>query len=134
MAIASLIVAIAVIIIALASVLYTRRQVVVSETATAIEGKRLHDDHTPELAITCDARPGADSRRADMTLELTGPAGLDRLEEVTVRVRDDMPDRKPTPGSQLTQEQISEVIWGPFQPIVRDWLWMTTWAAPSMAG
>lgn len=67
-------------VIALASVAYTRRQAVASETAAAIEGKRLHDDLTPELAITCDALPGADSRRADMTLELTGPAGLDRLD------------------------------------------------------
>jgi hypothetical protein len=45
-----------------------------------------------------------------MTLELTGPAGLDRLDEVTVRIRDDIPDRKPAPGSQLTQDQISQVM------------------------
>jgi hypothetical protein len=122
MALASLIIAVGAIVIALASVVYTRRQAVASEGVTAIEGKRLHDDLTPELAITCDARPGADSRRADMTLELTGPAGLDRLDEVTIRIRDDMPDRKPTPGSQLTQEQISEVIWGPYRlnPGMRD--------------
>lgn len=28
---------------------------------------------------------------------------------------DDMPDRRPRPGSDLTQEQISEVIWGPYR-------------------
>lgn len=41
---------------------------------------------------------------------------------MTVRVRDDMPGRKPTPGSQLTQQQITEVIWGPYRlnPAVRD--------------
>jgi len=57
-----------------------------------------------------------------MTVELTGPAGLDGLDEVTIRIRDDMPDRKPGPGSGLTQEQIAEVIWGPYRlnPGVRD--------------
>jgi len=45
-----------------------------------------------------------------MTLELTGPPGQDGLDEVTVRIRDDIPDRKPGPGSDLTQEQIPRVI------------------------
>ncbi len=121
MAVASFVLAIVAIIIALASAGYTRRQAVASESVTAIEAKRLHVDLTPELAITCTAPPGTDIRQADMTLELTGPAGLDELDEVTVRIRDDMPDRKPRPGSQLTQEQISEVIWGPYRlnPAVR---------------
>jgi hypothetical protein len=122
MAVASLVLAVVAIIIALASVRYTRRQAVASESVTAIEAKRLHDDLTPELVITCTAPPGADIRRADMTLELTGPPGLGDLDEVTVEIRDDMPERKPGPGSQMTQEQISEVIWGPYRlnPAVKD--------------
>ena len=104
MVIAALIIAVVAISHAVASVVYTHRR------QAAIESKRQHDALTSELAVTCDARPGADSRRADMTLELTGPAGLDRLDEVTVRIRDDIP------------EQISEVIWGPYRlnPAVRD--------------
>ena len=120
MALAALIVAIVAALIALASAAYTRRQAVATEAAAAIEGKRLDDDLAPQLAVTCTERPG--TRRADMTVELTGPAGLDGLDEVTIRIRDDMPDRKPRPGSDLTQEQISEVIWGPYRlnPGVRD--------------
>jgi hypothetical protein len=57
-----------------------------------------------------------------MTVELTEPAGLDGLDEVVIRIRDDIPDRKPTPGSDLTQGQVSVVIWGPYRlnPGTRD--------------
>ena len=122
MALAALIIAIVAALIALASAAYTRRQAVAAETqavaskaAVIIEGKRLHDDLTPVLAITCSERPGSEGRKAEMTVELTGPSGLDRLDEVTLRIRDDIPDRKPGPGNALTQEQISEVIWGPYR-------------------
>jgi hypothetical protein len=120
MALAALIVAIVAVLIALASAAYTRRQAVATEATAAIEGKRLHDDLTPELAVTCTERTG--TRWADMTVEMTGPAGLDGLDEVTVRIRDDIPDRKPTPGSTLTEEEVSAVIWGPYRlnPGVRD--------------
>ena len=120
MALAALIVAIVAALIALASAAYTRRQAVATEAAAAIEGKRLHDDLTPQLSVTCTERPG--TRWADMTVELTGPPGLDVLDVVTIRIRDDIPDRKPRLGSELTQEQISEVIWGPYRlnPGMRD--------------
>ena len=109
MALASLIIAIAAAIIAVASAAYTRRQAVASEATAAIEGKRLHDDLTPQLAVTCTERTG--TSQADMTVELIGPAGLDGLDEVTIRIRDDRPDRNSRPGSGVTQEQISRVIW-----------------------
>jgi hypothetical protein len=126
-AVASLVVAVVAIIIALVSVRSTRRQAiasgrqaVASEAVTAIEGQRRHEELTPVLAITADARPGV--RWVDMTVELTGPPGLGGLDEVMIRIRDDMPDRKPGAASQLTEEQISEVIWGPYRlnPGMRD--------------
>jgi len=110
---AALIIAVVALIVALASAAYTRRQAVAAEGATAIENQRRHDELTPEIAVTCEERAG--TRVADMTLELTGPDGLDRLDEVTACIRDDIPDRKPSPGSQLTQDQVSEVIWGPYR-------------------
>jgi len=125
-ALASLVVAVVAIIIALVSVRYTRRQAiasgrqaVASEAVTAIESQRRHEELTPVLAITADARPGV--RWVDMTVELTGPPGLGGLDEVMIRIRDDVPERKPAEGG-LTQEQISEVIWGPYRlnPGMRD--------------
>ena len=110
MTIASFFVAVLAALIALASVRYTRVQAVEARNTTAIEQKRWHADLTPELDITC-SHDGPDN--VNVVIELTGPAALDMLDEVTVRVRDDMPGRKPTPGTSLTQEQISEVIWGP---------------------
>jgi hypothetical protein len=121
-AIASLIVAVVAIVIALASAAYARRQAVTSEKATAIESKRRHDELTPDLTIAADVRPGTDNRWVDMTVELMGPPGLGELDEVMIRIRDDVPDRKPRDGSQLTREQIAEVIWGPYRlnPGMRD--------------
>jgi hypothetical protein len=125
-AIVSLIVAVAAIVIALTSVVYARRQAVASEaaavaskTTAALEGERRHEELTPVLAIAADARPGV--RWVDMTVELTGPPGLGGLDEVMIRIRDDMPERKPGEGG-LTEEQISEVIWGSYRlnPGMRD--------------
>jgi hypothetical protein len=100
------------VLVSLASVRYTRQQAAEASATRAIGEKSQHDRLTPELKFTC-SRHGSEG--ADITVELAGPAGLDRLDEVTVRVRDDIPDRKPTPGTSLTQKQISEVIWGPYR-------------------
>lgn len=119
-AVASLIVAVAAIIIACASVVYTRRQAVASgrqaiaaEGVAAIEQKRRQDELTPDLAITCAAED-QDGDRVQLTIELTGPAGLDRLDEVTVRIRDDMP-REPSPANVTALRDFNTVIWGPYR-------------------
>lgn len=121
MVVASFIVAILALLVAAASAAYTRRLAAATESAAAIENKRRRDELTPDLTITCTTPVSSEVRRADMTVELTGPAGLDGLDEVTVRIRDDMPGRTPGPGSQLTADQIAEVIWGPYRlnPAVR---------------
>lgn len=107
MAIASLIVAVIAIIVAITSAVFTGIQ-------TRIERDRRHEELTPELKLDCDSKDRG-HKQAELTLELTGPSGLDGLDEVTVRVRDDMPKRQPRPGSQLTEKQISEVILGPYR-------------------
>jgi|SRR5215472_14222813 len=114
MAVASLILAIIAILVAGASAAYTRKQATEQAKVASIERDRRHDELTPEFEITCEARDN-DGNRAELNLELTGPAGLTELDPVTVRIRDDIPGRKPRNGSQLTQEQISEVIWGPYR-------------------
>lgn len=120
MAVASLIIAIIAILIALGSVAYTRRQALANEALTTLEKARRHDDLTPELDVKCIHFSGVD---VNLELELTGPTGLDRLDEVRVRIRNDRPDRgTPGPGSGLSTEQLAEVIWGPyrFNPAARD--------------
>jgi hypothetical protein len=119
MALAALSVAIVAALIALASAAYTRRQAVAAEATAAIETKRMHDDLTPQLVVTCTERP--ETNQADMTVELTGPAGLDGLDEVTIRIRDDYPHHGTQPG-MLTQQQVAETIWGLYRlnPLVPD--------------
>jgi hypothetical protein len=73
MAIASLIIAIIAILIAMGSVAYTRRQTVASERLTAIEVLRRHEDLTPELDIRCTYFAGGD---VTLELELIGPRAL----------------------------------------------------------
>jgi hypothetical protein len=113
MAAVSLVIAIVALIIAVASAAYARRQAIANERAAAIEGQRRHDELTPQVTVTCKGHAGG--RNADMILELTGPAGLDGLDEMTIRIRDDTTDHRPSPGSQFGQEQISDVIWGPYR-------------------
>jgi hypothetical protein len=47
-----------------------------------------------------------------MTLELTGPPGLNKLDEATVRIRDDRPDRAAIPVLGFNAAQVAAVIWG----------------------
>jgi len=122
MALAALIVAIVAVLIALLSAAYTRREAIASEVqavaskeSAAIEGKRMHSDLTPVLAVTCSEQEGSNGQKAELTVELTGPNGLDELDEVTIRIRDDIPVRKPGPGSDLTEKQISAILWGPYR-------------------
>jgi hypothetical protein len=52
-----------------------------------------------------------------MHVALLGPPGLDRLDALTVRIRDDYHRRgeEPILGDRLTKEQIQQQIWGPYQ-------------------
>jgi len=57
----------------------------------------------------------ASGERATLRVALVGPAALDRLDRVTVRIRDDIPGRAPvTPGGP-TAEEIARQVWGPYR-------------------
>lgn len=114
MAIVSLILSVIAILVAAVSIVYVRRQAIEATSTRAIEQSRWHADLTPVLKITCQGHE-PDGNRADLSLELTGPAALAGLDEVIIKIRDDMPGRQARPGSQITQEQMSEVIWGPYR-------------------
>ena len=114
MEIASLVLSIIAVLTAGASALYTRRQAAEAAKVTAIEQGRLHAELTPQISLAGKALD-AEGTQAEVVLELTGPAGLDRLDRVQVRIRDDIP-RKPTPaGVSQVKEHWHEVIWGPYR-------------------
>jgi hypothetical protein len=75
-------------------------------------------------ALTPQLGPALDERgdRAGLRIRLSGPLRLQRLDRVTVKIRDDMPDRGPLPTGQQTAEDIAAQIWGPYRlnPNVKD--------------
>jgi len=73
-----------------------------AEDLTAIEQRRRHEELTPRLSVeaTCWG-PGSDRLR--VTVRLDGPPGLDRLDHVAVRIRDDQ-DRSPVTAGGPTRE------------------------------
>jgi hypothetical protein len=84
-----------------------------AEELAAIETDRRHEQLTPQLTIEAAApRQGGD--RVRLTVRLEGPDGLDRLDEVSVRVADDR-RRTPTIEGGPTQQQLDETIWGPYR-------------------
>lgn len=141
MAIAALIVAIAAALATGVSALYARRldgraaaavtaaeksakaaerSAVASESGAALEADRRRAELTPRFRITADAvRPlvGNPGEDLTMTVFLAGPPELGRLDSLTVRIRDDYPER--AQGSQIaggpSREQVAAQIWGPYK-------------------
>lgn len=84
-----------------------------AEDLTAIERRRQQVELTPQfsLDVACHG-PGSD--RVRVTARLDGPDGLDQLDRVGVRVRDDK-HRSPVVAGGPTQEQITATIWAPYR-------------------
>lgn len=130
MVIAALIVAIVSALASVAAVQYARRSdqsaersavasersAVASEARAALEGQRRHAEMTPRFRITvAPANPGSDSLR--LGVFLVGPPELDRLDSLTVTIRDDHPWRaqgSPLAGGPSTEE-VAAQIWGPYR-------------------
>jgi hypothetical protein len=108
-AVAGLVVAVFALIVAIVAAGYTRQQARAAGVTAANDTKRLHADQTPEFAVACEARANG---LVNVTLELTGPQGLNRLDEVTISIRDDWVV-KPPPGA--TPEQVAAAITGPYR-------------------
>ena len=91
-----------------------RRQADEAAKVTVLDEARLHAELTPQITVAGKTRD-VEGELAEVVLELTGPDGLDRLDRVWVRIRDDMP-RKPSPADVLqVTEHWDEVIWGPYR-------------------
>lgn len=84
-------------------------------TLAAIERDRRHAELTPHLEVSCTST----GDRATLWVALTGPMGLEHLDEMSVTVRDDIRGRKPIVAGGPTADQIAEHVWGPYRFVPR---------------
>jgi hypothetical protein len=83
---------------------------------TAIEQHRWHADLTPQFTVNCRTNGGD---RAQLKVALLGPPGLDRLDQVTVTIRDDVRGRESVTAGGPTAEQIARQVWRPYRFVPR---------------
>ncbi|GGP93346.1 hypothetical protein [Streptomyces melanogenes] len=82
-----------------------------ASSVAAIERDRWHSELTPRVQATVELRT-----QTLLLLKFEGPAGLRRLERVTLSIRDDRDRRgRPVLGGAPTDEEIAAVIWGPLR-------------------
>lgn len=91
--------------------LAARRSGRAADALTRIEARRWHAELTPKFKITCRVS----GEHAALRIELVGPPGLDRLDRLTVRIRDDIRDRTPVVTGGPTAEEIARQVWGPYR-------------------
>jgi hypothetical protein len=60
-----------------------------ASATAALDSQRRHDELTPEFDISITAGENGIGDHAEMRVALTGPAGLDRLDEVTIAILDE---------------------------------------------
>lgn len=77
-----------------------------------VEQRREHRDLFPQVEINCVRKPGHTLFK--LCVRLKGPDALDYLDRFTVTVRDDGLDRSPSTGSDVTQQELDEQVWGPY--------------------
>jgi hypothetical protein len=87
-----------------------------TDALAEIENDRRHGELTPRFTITVVPLSPGSGEVLRLRIMLAGPPGLDRLDGLTVRIRDDHFRRGE--GQMLaagpTREQIEEQIWGPY--------------------
>lgn len=88
-----------------------------ANTAAALDSQRRHDELTPEFDISIAAGQNGVGEHAHMQVTLTGPDGLDRLDEVTIAILDEagkdhwaygLPDK-------VSAEDARQFVWGPWE-------------------
>jgi hypothetical protein len=82
-----------------------------------IESDRRHAELTPRFRVTVDDGGSGTEERLVMRMMLIGPPGLDHLDSLIVRIRDD--NYRRWTGGELpvgaTHEQVRKCIWGPYR-------------------
>lgn len=86
-----------------------------AKTMAAIEHDRRHSELCPRFRLSCEPGPPG-SVVLRLHVRLLGPPGLDRLDGLTVAVRDDHFGRDEGPLlTQLTKDQVRQQVWGPYR-------------------
>jgi hypothetical protein len=88
----------------------------IAAATTALDTQRRNAELTPRFRITCQpSNPGSPALR--LGVFLAGPPELERLDKLTLIIRDDHPWRSqhtPLAGGP-TPEQVAGQIWGPYR-------------------
>lgn len=84
---------------------------------TRIEEQRRHSELCPQFELTAKGSQTTDLVDVTLQVKLLGPIGLDRLDKLTVTIRDDYFRRHE--GSNLaagpTPEEVNRQVWGPYR-------------------
>jgi hypothetical protein len=83
-----------------------------AQTVAAIERARYHADLEPKFTISVEA---AGEERATLHIRFDGPPGLDRLDEIRMRIEDDGLNHTALPGRGYSQEEIDRYIYRPLR-------------------
>lgn len=124
MTIAALVVAIVAAAAALIALRYTRRSARSAETSAtaaaktaALDADRRHAELTPEFDVTCTAGANGIDAIGELRVKLTGPAGLDRLDEVTIVILDEAGADHWAHGypNGVSEEEARRFVWAPWE-------------------
>lgn len=116
----ALIISIPAAVAAVASARASKQSASAAATTAFIELDRRHNERCPRLRINCSRlNPESDSpdEHLRLTVALVGPPELDRLDRMTVTIRDDRPGRQDgtqRPGGPSLDELRAQ-IWGPYR-------------------
>ncbi|HUY46487.1 MAG TPA: hypothetical protein VMV92_12255 [Streptosporangiaceae bacterium] len=88
-----------------------------ASTTAALDSQRRHDELTPEFDISIAANQSGAGDHAHMRVTLTGPAGLDRLDEVIIAILDEAGADQWAHGlpDKVSAEEARLFVWGPWE-------------------
>ncbi len=124
MVIAALVVSIVAAAASLGAVWYTRRAARSAETAAAaaektaaLDAERRHAELTPQFDLACTAGQNGTGDHGELRVTLTGPDGLDRLDEVTIVILDESGADHWGHGypTGVGEEEARRFVWGPWE-------------------
>jgi type II secretory pathway pseudopilin PulG len=88
-----------------------------AETTAALDSQRRHTELTPQFEIICTEGHNGIGDQGELQLALAGPAGLDRLDEVTVAILDEAGADHCARGfpTGVSEEDARRFVWGPWE-------------------